>query len=204
VSLFSRGRKESAADAIEGTAKIVAVDRDADWAGKAKDGESWWWEDAYDSFAKKGYELDLEVSIPGHEPYRVRDRFKVPAKAERTGLMRESLTPGLELPVRVDRSDPQRVEVDWSRFAADPGRKRALESGRVNRQNAQVRAQLERKPKQQEKMWAQNKQAAGAWVAAVKMGNLSREEFDHTVQLEVDSGRMDPADAEAARAQLDA
>jgi hypothetical protein len=58
-------------------------------------------------------------------------------------------------------------------------------------------------PELQQQMWAQNKQAAAAWVVAVRMGNMSREEFEREIQLEVDNGRMDPADAEAARAELD-
>lgn len=38
---------------------------------------------------------------------------------------------------------------------------------------------------------------------AVLAGNVSREEFEEYVTLEVECGRMDPADAEAARAKLD-
>ena len=204
MGLLRRGRDRGIEGGIEGTAKILALDRDADWTGKPQDGESWWWEDAYDVLAKKGYELDLEVTLPGREPYRVRGRFKVPAKAERTGFVRGSLNPGLELPVRVDPADPDRVEVDWDRFAADPDREGALQDARVSRQNEQIRRQLEAKPKIQAKMWENNRGTARAWAGAVKAGNMSREEFERNVQQEVDSGRMDPADAEAGRAALDA
>lgn len=204
MGLFDRARKkETLADGIEGTATIVGAKRDADWAGKAQDGESWWWEDAYGSFAKQGYELELEVSVPGREPYTVRGRFKAPAKAERVGLTRASLSAGIELPVRVDRSDPERVEIDWDRFAADPARKDAIQDARLTRQNTQLRAQLEKDPEQQKKMWAMNKGTASVWAGAVKMGSMTREEFERDVALEVDSGRMDPADADAARALLD-
>jgi len=41
------------------------------------------------------------------------------------------------------------------------------------------------------------------WVEAVRLGNMSREEFEETVTQEVETGRMDPADADAARAELD-
>jgi len=143
------------------------------------------------------------VTLPGRDPYRVKGRFKAPAKAERTGLTRTSLSRGMELPVRADPDDANRVEIDWDRFMASPDRKQALGQARVSRQAEVLKGEMAKKPKFQQKLWTQNKQAAAAWVGAVRMGNMSREEFEQTVQLEVDSGRMDPADAADARAQLD-
>jgi hypothetical protein len=35
------------------------------------------------------------------------------------------------------------------------------------------------------------------------MGSMSREEFEANVNQEIETGRMDPADAEAARSTLD-
>ena len=40
-------------------------------------------------------------------------------------------------------------------------------------------------------------------MGAVQAGNMSRDEFDRTLELEVANGRMDPADAEAARGALE-
>ena len=45
--------------------------------------------------------------------------------------------------------------------------------------------------------------AAMAWAEAVVLGDLTREQFEQQLTLEVDHGRMDPADAAAARATLD-
>ena len=202
MGLLRRGRDREIKGGIEGTAKIVDLEQH-NLTGKANDGDSYVWEEAIEAFGKSKYELELEVTVPGREPYRVRDSFKVPAKAERTGLTRASLSRGLELPVRVDPSDQSRVEVDWDRFAASPDRRQALDQARQSRQAEVVKQQLSSKPEQQAQFHAQNRQALAAWVGAVKMGNMSREEFDETVQLEVDSGRMDPADAEAARKTLD-
>ncbi|MGI9019294.1 MAG: hypothetical protein ACR2G3_01115 [Solirubrobacterales bacterium] len=66
-----------------------------------------------------------------------------------------------------------------------------------------MREQLERNPKMAEKLRAGNRQAVQAWAEAVRGGGMSREEFESTVELEVATGRMDPADAETARATLD-
>ena len=206
MGLLDRGRRKRVlAEGVEGTAKIVDLETHHRLTGSRGESQSepWPWEAAYDSFAPTKYTLELEVTIPGRDPYRVKGRFRAPHKAERTGLTRASLSKGLELPVRVDPADQNRVEVDWDRFAASPDRKEALGDARVSRQNEVIRQKLEAKPEQQAKMWAQNKGTALAWAGAVKAGNMSREEFEQNVQQEVDSGRMDPADAEAGRAELD-
>ena len=202
MGLLDRGRDRILAEGIEGTAKIVDLEQHH-LTGKPNDGDSWWFEDLAEGLGKSKYTLELEVTVPGRDPYRVKGRFKAPAKAERTGLTRASLSRGLELPVRVDRDDPNLVEVDWDRFAGAPDRKEALQDARVSRQNEVLKQQLEAKPEMQAKMWAQNKGTALALAEAVKMGNLSREEFEQNVQQEVDRGRMDPADAEAGRKTLD-
>ena len=63
---------------------------------------------------------------PGEEPRQVSGRFKVPRRAENVGLLANNvnvgLWPGLELPVRAYGDE---VKVDWARFLADPGRKKA-------------------------------------------------------------------------------
>lgn len=190
---------------IEGTARITDLEQKGLPGRPGDQGEAWWWEEAASFFTRSTYELTLEVHLPGREPFEVRGKFKAPKKAERTnfGLTRASLSRGLELPVVADPDDPRKVEIDWDRFARDPGRTKALDSARINRQNEILKQQLEKKPKQQAKMWANNKMAAAAWAEAVRAGNLSREQFEESINLEVDSGRMDPADAEAARASLD-
>jgi hypothetical protein len=84
-----------------------------------------------------------------------------------------------------------------------PGRKQAQEDATTARQHAQLKEQNERDPKKQAEHWERNRGVAQVWAEAVKIGNLSREDFEQSVRTEVDSGRMDPAEAEAARAKLD-
>jgi hypothetical protein len=62
---------------------------------------------------------------------------------------------------------------------------------------------LEANPELAQQLRANNATAVVAWARAVQAGKMSREEFDKTVDLEVKVGRMDPADAEAARATLE-
>jgi ribosomal protein L1 len=62
---------------------------------------------------------------------------------------------------------------------------------------------LEANPDLAQQVRANNATAVVVWANAVKAGKMSREKFDKTVDLEVRVGRMDPADAEAARATLD-
>ena len=206
MGLLDRGRrKQTLSEGIEGTAKIVDLETKHRFSGSRGESqaEPWLWESMYDSVAPTKYRLELEVTVPGRDPYRVRGEFRAPNKAERTGLTRTSLSRGLELPVRVDPGDSDRVEIDWDRFAALPDRKKALGDARVSRQNEVIKQKLEGHPKQQAQMWEGNRMAVQAWAGAVKAENMSREEFEETVRLEVDSGRMDPADAEAARKTLD-
>jgi hypothetical protein len=117
--------------------------------------------------------------------------------------MGKPLTPGLELPVRVDAADPTSIEIDWERYLKTPGRKQAQRAATQSARNRQMAEHLENNPKLAEKARAGNRVAVQSWAAAVKAGNMSREDFEQTVSQEVETGRMDPADAEAARATLD-
>ncbi len=121
----------------------------------------------------------LQVTVPGAEPYLVAQRFKVPKKAENLGFssIGNKIPAGVELPVRVDPRDAGRVEIEWELWMGSPGRKQAMRDGRAS--------------------------AAMAWAEAVQLGDLTREQFEQQLTLEVDHGRMDPADAAAARATLD-
>jgi hypothetical protein len=155
-------------------------------------------------WGKHSYVLTLEVQLPDREPYEVTGEFKTPAKAGRTGtLSHRGLQPGLSLPVKADRGDPQRLEIDWDAFLASPDRKDAVKRAvQDERANANKRM-LDANPDLAQKLRAGNAVAVHTWAAAVKSGKMSREQFDKTVDGEVRVGRMDPADAEAARATLD-
>jgi len=152
--------------------------------------------------------LRLEVRLPGSEPYVVEGGFKIPAEVQfgrkrgfvaRPLMKRTPLPVGITLPVSVDPAKPEDVTIDWDAFLASGGRdemKRLHESAAVERLHS---ARPEQTVKQQEDA----KVALDTWVAAVQAGNLKRKEFDQSVNVQVKLGFLDPADAEAARAQLD-
>ena len=153
----------------------------------------------------RAYWFTLEVRVPGREPYEVNGRFDVPRKAENVGPFNRgnALKPGVELPVRVDPADPTVVAIDWDRFLGDPGRKKAVKAASDAGRRTRGAEQLAKNPKLQATHRAANRDAVGMWVYEVQAGRMSREEFDATVNIELESGRMDPADADAAWAVLD-
>jgi hypothetical protein len=185
---------------MEGTALVRASDRVGHES--PNQGEPWPWEIALNRFGHNKYDFTLEVRLPGREPFEVSDRFKVPKKAENLGLLSAAhkIPAGIELPVRVDRKG--RIEIDWDAWMASPGRKDAMKAGRAAADAAAMRAHLEKNPKLQAQTRANNKSAALAWAEAVRLGNLTREQFEQQLAIEIDHGRLDPADAEAARAQI--
>lgn len=156
-----------------------------------------------DHFGSERYRLLLEVRIPGRDPYTVDGTWKVPNRSLGAFGGGGVLAAGIEVPVRVDPGDPQSVEIDWDAYKAAPGRKQAQKAAQETRRSAQARTHLEGNPKLAGKLQANNRQAVHAWAAAVRAGAMSREDFERNVQFSVDGGRMDPADAEAARATLD-
>jgi hypothetical protein len=50
-------------------------------------------------------DIDLEVHVGGRKPYRVMNEYMVPHSAQ--------LSVGAELPIKVDRSDPAKIAIDW-------------------------------------------------------------------------------------------
>jgi len=201
--MWRRGQADR--DAIEGTAVIIASEPDSRGTAEAGQAGTHPLDFGLNVLGSHGYRLVLEVRLPGREPYEVAGRFKVPRRAENASLVKRavSLQAGIELPVRVEASDPQAVEVDWKRFIDDPGRRAQLEKRQQQRQQEVLHERLASNPKLQAKLQAGGKQQAPAWAAAVRGGAMSREQFEQTVEGEVRAGRMDPADAEAARASLD-
>ncbi len=57
------------------------------------------------------FELVLDVEIPGHEPYVVKLSDLVPHPW--------AVTTGADLPVFVDRTNPQEVVIDWFTLQTD-------------------------------------------------------------------------------------
>ena len=199
-------RGQDAGESLEGTAVILESTPDSAGDPKAGQAGSHPLDFGLNIVGKRGYRFALEVRVPGRDPYEVSGRFKVPRRAENASLLNTAvaLQAGIELPVRVSRSDPQDVEVDWKAFIDDPRRREQLEEGRRHRQEDLLREQLAAKPDLQSKLQAGGRMKAESWVGAVRAGAMPREQLEELLDGEVRSGRMDPADAEAARASLDA
>ena len=199
MALFGRRAPGSG---IEGTAVIVDSRREGE---PFQHGEPWPWEIGLNRHGRRRYWFVLEVRIPGRDPYQVTGEFKVPRRVENVSFFNvaNQLGPGLELPVRVDESDSAVLAIDWERFESAPGRKQAVRAAAETARRGAMRRQLESKPELAQKMRANNRQAVEAWVSAVRAGHVSREQFERTVDLEVEAGRMDPADAEAGRRALE-
>ena len=82
------------AEGIGGTATIVGM-------GTPARGAQWF-----------NLDLDLEVSVPGRQAYRVANTYMVPATA--------SLGQGVTLPVKVDQNDPSKIAIDWDAAPQGP------------------------------------------------------------------------------------
>jgi hypothetical protein len=91
----SRGeRGRILAEGIGGTATIVGM-------GTPARGAKWF-----------NLDLDLEVSVPGRQAYRVANTYMVPATA--------SLGEGVTLPVKVDQNDSSKIAIDWDSAPQGP------------------------------------------------------------------------------------
>ena len=206
MALFGLGRSRALTGGIEGIALIRESEPFGEPGRRNNSGDSIF-DLELNRFGTRKYRFVLEVRTPDRDPYEIEGRFKVPRKAENTGFLAadvgNALRPGIELPVRVDPSGAASVEVDWKKFLAMPGRKEAQRAATQSARNVRVREQLEKSPKLAAKLRANNSQAVQMWADAVRGGNMTREEFEETVNLELETGRMDPADAEAARRTLD-
>lgn len=192
MSLFRRWRSVSIENGVEGRAKIRVSEPSGEPGLRENSGDSIF-ELELNRFGTRAYRLVLDVELEGEPPFEVDGTFHVPRRAENTGLLAgsvgNSLKPGLELPVVVDPRDRTRVEVDWKKFLAAPERKAAQKQ---TEQDAYDRALAK----------THNKAAVKAWAEMVQAGELSRETFERNVAAEIEGGRMDPADAEKARAKL--
>ncbi len=207
MGLFDRSGKSILERGIAGTA-VIRESRRIENDGTDEQGQrgEFLLNDMRDAglWGKHRYVFTLEIQVPEVDPYEVSGEFKTPAKAGRTGVLsHRGLEPGLKLPVKVDRDDSQRIAIDWDAFLASPDRKAAVNEAVQGESANANRRMLEANPDLAQQLRANNATAVVGWANAVRAGKMSREEFDKTVDLEVRVGRMDPADAEAARASLD-
>jgi hypothetical protein len=186
---------------VEGTALVLEAEANPGTLTSASESQAIFMD--FNILGSRKYFFALEVRLPGQQPYRVEGKFKVPKRAENTGLLQtNALTAGIEVPVRVDPSKPDDVEIDWKAYRSKPGRVDDQRAAHQSDRNVAMQKELKKNPEVLAKLRAGNKLAVQGWVGAVQAGSLSREEFEAQVKVELETGRMDPADAEAARAML--
>ncbi len=161
---------------------------------------------AIDAVSGIPYRFVLEVRRPGMEPYRIEQRERIPSKVQRTWTQGEAHVPsGTEVPLRVTGPGLEDVEIDWEGYLALPGRKQAAEQLRAEAQWDHIGAEFERttKPAMVQKIREQNRMAALAGADMVLAGQLTRAQFDQSMEQSVRMGHLHPEDLEAALAKLD-
>ena len=152
------------------------------------------------------YRFVLDVRRPDLAPYRIEQRVRIPSKVQSGGLQGEVHVPsGAEVPLRVTGPGAEDVEIDWEGYLAMPGRKKAAEQLRAEAQWDRIGADFERttKPEQVRKIREGNRTAALAGADAVLAGQLTRAQFDQSMEQSVRMGHLLPEDLQAALAKLD-
>ena len=134
-------------------------------------------------------ELDLEVRIDGRDPYSVLQEFKVPKKWFEIGK-------GVELPVRVDPEQPDRIVIDWEAFGAAGGKQVVEERGAQNQRDANYKA-VSQNPALRESAQKQ----LTVWLAAVEAGSMTVEDLHRYIDERVTVGMLTPEEGDAAKAQ---
>lgn len=161
---------------------------------------------AIDAVASVPYRFVLEVHRPGAAAYRIEQRERIPAKVQRTWTQGEQHVPaGTEVPLRVTGPGPDEVEIDWDGYLAMPGRKQAAERLRGEAQIDHIAAEFERttKPAQVQKIRANTRMAALTSADMVRAGQMSREQFDESMNLSVRMGHLLPEDLAEAVAKIE-
>jgi hypothetical protein len=152
--------------------------------------------------------LRLEVRLSGQEPYEVEGNFKVPKEVQfgkrapfllRPLMKRSPIPVGITLPVSVDPAKPDEVTIDWDGFLAAGGRD---EMKRLH-EAAGAAKLAQAYPEANAQMKENAKRDLPMWVASVKGGTMKRKVFDQQLDTYVRNGYVEPAEAEAARAELD-
>src|SRR6187431_821944 len=102
-------------DQIQATAVIVTARRQVN--SNDSEGEGSWVQDALDArFGKDRWNLELDIHVPGYAPFRVVGEWKVPNRLQtfRNAFKgKQTIRPGVLLPVLVDPTDGSKVEIDW-------------------------------------------------------------------------------------------
>jgi len=161
---------------------------------------------ALDAVSGIPYRFVLEVHRPGIAAYRIEQRERIPSKVQRTWTQGEQHVPaGAEVPLLVTGPRPGDVQIDWEGYLALPGRKQEAERLRAGAQWDHMGAEFERttKPAQVQKIRAANRVAALAGADMVLAGQLSRAQFDQSMEQSLRMGHLLPEDLAEAVAKLD-
>ncbi len=134
-------------------------------------------------------DLDLEVRIDGRDSYAVLQEFKVPKKWFEIGK-------GLELPVRVDPEQPDRIVIDWEAFGAAGGKQVVEERGAQNQRDATFKV-LSQNPMLREAA----QKTLVEWLAEVEAGRMTVQDFNGYVDECVAEGTLTPEEGDAGKAQ---
>lgn len=192
------------AEPIRTEATVVAA-RPARRGGQAGDGESYWWQDLGSAaFGKTAWDLVLDVQPPGGSPYRVEIRTKQPNRlfGVRGFLDGEvGIAPGLVLPVRVDVSDPSRVDVDWKAFGGQLGAREQLHAASDAKGAAQATATFAATIREDPAAFERRRRtildSAQDIVDEVRAGRMPPSTLEQFLATNVPPGIITPDEAEA-------
>jgi hypothetical protein len=134
-------------------------------------------------------ELDLEVRVEGREPYTLSQEFKVPKRWY-------DISTGLEIPVRVDPQQPDRILIDWDAFRAAGGEQLVEERSASNQREANYKA-VSGNTAAREAMQNTVKE----WLGAVRAGAMSVPDFNGYIDEHVTQGYLTAEEGDAAKAQ---
>jgi hypothetical protein len=134
-------------------------------------------------------ELNLEVRIDGRDPYSVLQEFKVPKKWFK-------IVRGVELPVRVDPEQPDRIVIDWEAFGAAGGKQVVEERGAQNQRDATFKA-----VSQNTVLREAAQKTFVEYLGEVEAGRMTVQDFNGYVDEHVTQGMLTPEEGDAFKAQ---
>lgn len=141
------------------------------------------------------HDFELEIRVPGKEPYKLQGLFRIPVK------LMHAVGPGTIVPVKVHPSNPKRAVIDWEHFDASLAPDTNIDTvsgllGGATVMTATPEAVHSMMPD------ATRTMMLDGWVQATKAGALSQAEFDKTLVDAVTSGMVTQEEADATRAKL--
>jgi len=180
VGLFRRDRTRGNAG-IPAIARVVDVDTSDFWRATPNNDHFHLAEIGLGHVVNR---LTLEIVLAdGRNPYRVTDEFKVPTK------LNSHVVLDTDLPVLVDDDDPTIIEVDWDAFEAAGG-------------NPPPDAAMTKVRLQDEFPDASRNAMVDGWATAVRLGGMTRAQFDDAIDGALHGGLLDADQADAAHRRV--